>query len=75
MQMTPLCAPLDRQVPGEEKSLKQKASVMMPYTTNEVKPKGWLLRQLQIQANGLSGHLDEFWLDIKATPRNSRFAP
>ena len=65
MQMTPLCAPLDRQVPGEEKSLKQKASVMMPYTTNEVKPKGWLLRQLQIQANGLSGHLDEFWLDIK----------
>ena len=45
--------------------MKQKASVMMPYTTNEVKPKGWLLRQLQIQANGLSGHLDEFWLDIK----------
>ena len=29
-----------------------------------VKPGGWLRRQLQIQANGLSGHLDEFWPDL-----------
>ncbi len=29
-----------------------------------VTPRGWLLRQLQIQANGLSGHLDEFWPDL-----------
>ncbi len=36
-----------------------------PLTTNEIKPKGWLLRQLQIQAEGLSGHLDKFWPDIK----------
>lgn len=26
-----------------------------------IKPGGWLLRQLQIQAGGLGGHLDEFW--------------
>jgi uncharacterized protein len=25
---------------------------------------GWLKRQLRIQANGLSGHLDEFWPDV-----------
>src|SRR5260370_19458749 len=29
-----------------------------------VKPKGWLLDQLRIQANVLSGHLDEFWPDV-----------
>jgi hypothetical protein len=29
-----------------------------------VTPKGWLLDQLQLQAAGLSGHLDEFWPDL-----------
>ena len=31
---------------------------------NSIKPQGWLLEQLQIQADGLTGHLDEFWEDI-----------
>ena len=29
-----------------------------------IKPRGWLLNQLRVQANGLSGHLDEFWPDV-----------
>ena len=35
------------------------------YTTNELKPAGWMKRQLQIQAQGLSGHLDKIWPDIR----------
>jgi hypothetical protein len=31
-----------------------------------IQPKGWLLSELQIQANGLSGHLDETWPDVGA---------
>ena len=29
-----------------------------------IRPQGWLLQQLRIQANGLSGHLDETWADV-----------
>ena len=29
-----------------------------------IRPQGWLRDQLQIQANGLSGHLDETWADV-----------
>lgn len=35
------------------------------YTNNAVKPRGWLLRQLQIQAQGLSGNLDKVWPDVR----------
>jgi uncharacterized protein len=29
-----------------------------------IRPRGWLLDQLQIQSRGLSGHLDETWADV-----------
>ena len=29
-----------------------------------IRPRGWLLDQLRIQASGLSGHLDEIWPDV-----------
>ena len=30
----------------------------------QIRPAGWLRRQLEIQANGLTGHLDETWADV-----------
>ncbi|MBQ3101111.1 MAG: hypothetical protein IJC50_08985, partial [Clostridia bacterium] len=33
-------------------------------TTNEIEARGWLKRQLRLQADGLSGHLQEVWPDI-----------
>jgi hypothetical protein len=47
---------------GNDKQLRTKAYEMLPL--GAVKPLGWLKQQLQIQADGLSGHLDEFWEDL-----------
>lgn len=30
----------------------------------EIRPQGWLTRQLRVQADGMGGHLDEFWPDV-----------
>ena len=35
------------------------------YTSKELKPEGWLRRQLQIQAEGLSGNLHRVWPDVR----------
>lgn len=35
-----------------------------PLRLGSIEPRGWLQRQLRIQADGLSGHLDDFWPDI-----------
>ncbi len=38
--------------------------VFRPLPLGAIQPRGWLARQLRIQASGLSGHLDEFWPDV-----------
>jgi hypothetical protein len=40
------------------------ALAFTPLPLGAIRPAGWLLRQLQTQANGLTGHLDEFWPDV-----------
>ncbi|KAL1515675.1 hypothetical protein AB1Y20_002292 [Prymnesium parvum] len=35
-----------------------------PLPVGSVTPKGWLLKQLTLQAEGLSGHLAQFWNDV-----------
>ena len=35
------------------------------YTSKELKPEGWLKRQLEIQAESLSGNLHKIWPDIR----------
>lgn len=35
------------------------------YTSNEIKPEGWLRRQLEIQAESLAGNLDKVWRDVR----------
>ncbi len=38
---------------------------MNVFTSKEIKPRGWLKRQLEIQASGLSGNLDKVWRDVR----------
>ena len=38
--------------------------VFRPLPLGAIRPLGWLHDQLRIQADGLSGHLDEFWPDV-----------
>ncbi|MGA8028383.1 MAG: beta-L-arabinofuranosidase domain-containing protein, partial [Bryobacteraceae bacterium] len=40
------------------------ANAFNPLPLGAIEPKGWLRHQLEIQAAGLTGHLDEFWSDV-----------
>ncbi len=40
------------------------SGAFQPLPLGEVRPAGWLRRQLQIQADGMGGHLDETWADV-----------
>jgi len=44
------------------KGLAPTAFMLLPL--GAIRPTGWLRRQLEVQAQGLSGHLDETWPDV-----------
>src|SRR6185436_13348206 len=48
----------DRLMPG----LTRPALRPLPLAT--LRPQGWLLERLRLQADGMAGHLDEFWPDV-----------
>ncbi|MCU1321106.1 MAG: hypothetical protein JWM43_755 [Acidobacteriaceae bacterium] len=45
-------------------SRKLSPTAFTPLLLGEIVPAGWLERQLRIQADGMSGHLDEVWPDV-----------
>jgi hypothetical protein len=38
---------------------------LTPLPLRDIRPLGWLAGHLRLQADGLSGHLDEFWPDVR----------
>ena len=42
-------------------------AAFIPLPLGSIKPRGWLQSQLRIQADGLTGHIDEFWPDLGPT--------
>ncbi len=51
-----------RPLPASKPPLQPAAFRALPL--GAVRPQGWLLDQCRIQANGLTGHLDEFWPSV-----------
>src|SRR6266700_1737171 len=44
-----------------------KATPFLELPLGSIEPLGWLRNQLEIQAEGMTGHLDEVWPDISST--------
>ncbi len=55
-----------RHYPTNPAPLQPEAMAALPL--GAIQPRGWLRDQLQAQANGITGHIEEFWPDLG--PRN-----
>ena len=51
-------------LPNSTSSASLQPVAFIPLPLGSILPKGWLLRQCRIQADGLTGHLEEFWPDL-----------
>ena len=49
---------------GADAPLALQPRAFEPLSLSAITPQGWLLTQLRIQANGLSGFLDQFWPQV-----------
>ena len=58
----PASAAVPRAAVKNREPLRANAFYTLPL--GSVRPAGWLRRQLEIQATGLGGHLDETWADV-----------
>ena len=39
--------------------------ILKPFQTYEITPRGWMKKQLEIQAESLSGNLHRVWRDVR----------
>ncbi|MFH1739418.1 MAG: beta-L-arabinofuranosidase domain-containing protein, partial [bacterium] len=61
---------VNQHYPANPEPLLQREFVPLPL--GSVKPCGWLKDQLVLQANGLTGHLDEFWPSLSQSAWKGR---